>query len=97
MSSYGRLDSFSTEELEAEIELRKKPSVPQPLDLQEIEWRYVLDYAMSLISDLEAGLDLPEDFEQGLFSTVMDVVYGSDSWRDWWNKNLVEAIAKLGR
>lgn len=87
MSSYGRLASFSTEELKEEIERRRQPAKPIPLDLDEIEWKYVLDYAMSLISDLEAGVGLPEDFEAELFSTVMDTVYGND-WKPWWNKKL---------
>jgi hypothetical protein len=89
MSANTKLAGFSLEELEAEIELRKRPSVPQPLDPEEIEWGYIVDYVEALMANIEAGNELPEDFEYELFDTVMDVVYGSDNWKPWWNKKLI--------
>ena len=82
------LNDFSTKELEAELERRKQFSKkPETLDLKEIEWEHVLSYVEEGVSQLDSGLGLPKDFENELFETVMEVVYGSDIWQ-WWNNKV---------
>jgi hypothetical protein len=82
-----KLAGFSLEELQEEIDSRKHFPPPMPIDLDEIEWSLVLDNVESLILKVEAGDSLPEDFEDEVFRTVMEVVYGFDVW-EWWNNKL---------
>ena len=84
MSSYGRLDSFSIEELEAEIKHRQSI---RPKIKENINWAPVLAFMESTVYQVGEGFSLPPDFDQDLMETVLESMYGKEVFK-WWNAKL---------
>jgi hypothetical protein len=84
MSSYGRLASFSMEELQAEIERRQNT---KPKRLPRTDWIKVSHYVEMVVDQLDLNNSLPKDFEQHLMEIVLETMYGKEIFK-WWNNKL---------
>lgn len=82
MGDHRLFANFSTEELQEELERRKKPCpVLNP------DWASVLAYTQAALTQVACGNGLPKDFEHYLMETVLEAVYGKGIF-PWWNGKL---------
>jgi len=78
------IENFSTKELEEELQRRNQK--PEPRDV--IDWTPVHVYMLDVVGGVDAGLGVPQDLENGLLETVIDVMYECpyEFWAWWRNK-----------
>lgn len=87
------LEDFNTEELEKEIERRKKEkqqeSKPKPLENINID--QLITACEEHIEHIEDIINKEEydDADHYIYETVMDCIYGEDVW-DWINNQTEE-------
>lgn len=79
------LSDATDQELQAEIEKRKRPARPIPLDLHDCEWHHIWSYVDDVVIDLSLGNQPPSNFDRHVFEMVIDAMFTSDFWK-WWNK-----------
>jgi hypothetical protein len=79
------LSQASVEELEAELERRKRGETPDPRDFSNTDFLPIYRMALAHVQEMVRTQDSDEDFEHGLYEMVMETVYGPEFW-DWHNK-----------
>jgi len=75
------LNDISTEELEEEVEKRKRDAIPKPLSV--IGLTALTRICNEYINGLAGGYQI-KDGEHYIFETAIEAVYGKDVW-DWVN------------
>jgi len=85
MGDHRLFADFSTEELEAEIK-RRKPQKPEPRLF--IDWTPVHDYILDVVLNISLAEGVPDDLENALLETVIDVMYERpyEFWAWWRNE-----------
>ena len=83
------LDNISTEDLEKEIDKRKKQKVKdeKPTQLENIDIKSLKEICQNYIDDLEKNAYADEDYEHYIFETAMNCIFGKDVWK-WINERL---------
>lgn len=83
------LDNISTEDLEKEIDKRRKQKAKdeKPIQLKNINVKPLKEICQNYINDLEKNAYVDEDYEHYIFEIAMECIFGEDVWK-WINKKV---------
>lgn len=80
-------ENFTDEQLEEELNRRKKMRAETPQVRQNIDWSEVMSQAAAEVEAITSGeYNEDEDDKQYMYEAVMTAIYGSDYF-EWANKN----------
>jgi hypothetical protein len=81
------LQTYTTEELEEELERRKKQKEEIPEPLASVDYSNIYNMCTMYIYDLHQYGEESKDFEHYLFECALETIYGKDIWF-WINEKL---------
>lgn len=81
------LENISTDDLQAELERRKKVHSPKPAQVQIVNLEPLWKLCTAYINDLDEKGYVDEDHSHYIFEAAMEVFYGKGVW-NWINSKI---------
>ena len=79
------IKDYSIEELEAELERKKKTIKKKPKPKSNVDWSELKEFVVAGITHLADHGYQPKDFEHYIYEQALESIYGEKIW-DWINE-----------
>lgn len=84
--SADKFAGVTDEELAAELARREAENDVRPQAIPVPDWSPLVQYLEEGMDKVETEGEVPKDFEQYIYETALEALYGPNVW-DWWNKH----------